>query len=419
MTEAADSFSLGFIALLVVVFLTKIWLTHRQVRHVMRHRGQVPKAFSDVIDLSAHQKAADYTAAKSRLETFEVAWQMALLLGWTLLGGLNVLNHWLLTWIPPGFGQQLALLLAFGLVSALLDAPLSAYRTFVLEQKFGFNRNTFPQWLTDGLKGTMVALALGVPLAALVLWLMESAGTLWWLWSWGVYMGFSVLMMWVLPTFIAPLFNSFQPLEDASLRERVNALMQRCGFQPSGFFVVDGSRRSAHANAYFTGWGKAKRVVFYDTLLSQLSPPELEAVLAHELGHFHHKHLSKRVSTMAVITLVAFALLGWLSSQAWFYVGLGVEPSTFGPNHAVALLLFMLAAPLLGFVIGPMMAAVSRRDEFQADHFASLHAPAAHLASALTKLYQGNASTLTPDPLYVAFHHSHPPASQRLARLNP
>lgn len=419
MFDAADLLTQGFAALLVAVFLTKTWLLHRQIRHVAQHRAQVPHAFQRVVDEPTHHKAADYTLAKARLETADTALQTALLLGWTVLGGLNALNQWLLTWWAPGLVQQLALLVAFGTVGALLDLPLAWYRTFGVEQRFGFNRSTPGQWMADGVKGTAVALAVGLPLAALVLWLMGAAGPGWWLWAWGAYMGFSVLMMWAFPAFIAPLFNTFKPLEDAPLRERVAALMVRCGFQPSGFFVMDGSRRSAHANAYFTGLGKTKRVVFYDTLLLQLSPAELDAVLAHELGHFHHQHLRKRLWAMALTTLGAFALLGWLSGQTWFYVGLGVEPSLVGSNSALALVLFMLTLPLLGFFTTPLLAAGSRRDEYQADQFAARHTPAADLVSALIKLYKGNASTLTPDPMYVAFHHSHPPASHRLARLTP
>lgn len=418
MNDAADVLSQGFAVLLVANFLTKVWLVHRQIRHVAQHRAQVPSAFHGVVDVPTHHKATDYTLAKARLETIDTALQTAVLLGWTVLGGLNALNQWLLTWMS-GLPQQLALLVAFGAVGAAVDMPLAWYRTFVLEQRFGFNRSTPVEWLIDGIKGTAVAMVLGLPLAALVLWLMEAAGPFWWLWSWLVYMGFSLAMMWAFPTFIAPLFNTFKPLDDAALKDRVTALMVRCGFQPSGFFVMDGSRRSAHANAYFTGLGKAKRVVFYDTLLAQLSPSELEAVLAHELGHFHHKHLRKRLWAMALVTLGAFALLGWLSAQTWFYVGLGVEPSLAGQNSALALALFMLTLPLAGFFLAPLMATSSRRDEFEADKYAAQHTRATDLAQALLKLYKGNASTLSPDPLYVAFHHSHPPASQRLARLTP
>jgi STE24 endopeptidase len=419
MTETADLFSLGFVALLTVVFATRGWLLHRQVRHVAAHRGRVPTAFEGVVSLPTHQKAADYALAKARLESAQTLLNTTLVLGWTVLGGVNALNQGLLTTFPAGLLQQLALLAAFVLVGSVVDLPLAWYRTFVLEQRFGFNHATLGQWITDGIKGTAVTIVLGLPLATLVLWLMDVAGSTWWLWAWGVYMGFSLLMMWAYPTVIAPWFNTFQPMEDAALQSRVSALMVRCGFQPNGFFVMDGSRRSAHSNAYFTGTGRTKRVVFYDTLLAQLNPAELEAVLAHELGHFHHNHLHKRLRTMAALTLGAFALLGWLSTQTWFYVGLGVEPQAFSANHALALLLFTLILPLPSFFLAPLMAASSRRDEFQADRFAMEHTPAVDLKSALVKLYEGNASTLTPDPCYVAFYHSHPPAGQRLARLTP
>lgn len=419
MSNATVVLSLGFATLLMLVMVAKLWLSHRQIRHVARHRGAVPTAFADTVDLPSHQKAADYTIAKVRLDTVETALHFAMLLAWTLLGGLDALNQALLSWIPGGMTQQLLLLVSFGAVGAVTELPLSWYRTFVLEHRFGFNTSSLGQWLMDGIKGAALTLVLGVPLAALLLWVMGSTGTWWWAWCWAVYMGFSLLLMWAFPAFIAPLFNTFQPLADDALRTRVAALMQRCGFQASGFYVMDGSRRSAHANAYFTGLGKNKRVVFYDTLLKQLSPDELEAVLAHELGHFHHKHLTKRLITVSMTALLAFGILGWLASRTWFYTGLGIEPSLDAPNDALALILFMLVMPLVTFFAAPVMSAASRRDEFEADGFAASHTRASDLSSALLKLYQGNASTLTPDPTYVSFYHSHPPASQRLARLTP
>jgi STE24 endopeptidase len=293
------------------------------------------------------------------------------------------------------------------------------YRTFRLEERYGFNRTTPKNWLLDGLKGMVVAAIVGLPIVAVVLFLMASAGTLWWLWAWGCFMTFNLLLMVIYPTLIAPLFNSFKPLEDTGLKDRVTQLMARCGFQAKGLFVMDGSRRSAHANAYFTGLGAAKRVVFYDTLLAQLSPDEVDAVLAHELGHFHHRHIRRRMVTMAVFALGGFALLGWLSGQSWFYLGLGVEPNLQGSNDALALLLFMLTIPLLTFFLSPLMAAQSRRDEFEADHFAASKAEGSALRSALLKLHQDNATTLTPDPWFVWFYYSHPPASERLAKLQP
>ncbi|WP_315127828.1 M48 family metallopeptidase [Comamonas antarctica] len=418
--------TLGFAALLALQLLLRLWLVSRQVRHVARHRCAVPAAFAGHIALSAHQKAADYTLTKARTGLIDMAVSTALLLAWTLLGGLDALNQWLLGWMGPGLHQQLALLAGFALVSGLAGLPLSIYQTFVVEQRFGFNKLTPGLWLADLLKSTLVAAVIGLPLAALVLWLMASAGALWWLWAWAVWAGFNLLLMWLYPAVIAPLFNRFEPLQDETLRTRVTGLMQRCGFAAKGLFVMDGSRRSAHANAYFTGFGSAKRVVFYDTLLKQLSPAEVEAVLAHELGHFKHRHITKRLIGLFAMSLAALALLGWLSQQPWFYAGLGVRPSlemllsggnAMAGNEALALLLFLLAAPVFSFFVAPLMAYFSRRDEFEADAYAAAQAEGSALASALLTLYQDNASTLTPDPAYVAFHYSHPPAIERLARL--
>lgn len=418
--------TLGFAALLAVQLLVRLWLASRQVRHVARHRAAVPAPFAQRITLAAHQKAADYTLAKSRVGLVDLAVSTAVLLGWTLLGGLDALHQLLLSWLGAGLHQQLALLAGFALVSGLAGLPLSLYQTFVVEQRFGFNKLTPGLWLADLLKSTLVAALIGLPLAALVLWLMASAGSLWWLWAWAVWAGFNLLLMWLYPTLIAPLFNRFEPLQDETLRARVTALMQRCGFAAKGLFVMDGSRRSAHANAYFTGFGSAKRVVFYDTLLKQLAPAEVEAVLAHELGHFKHRHIAKRLVGLFALSLAALALLGWLSQQPWFYTGLGVLPSLelllagaggLAGNEALALLLFMLAAPVFSFFLAPLMSHFSRRDEFEADAYAAAQAEGGALASALLKLYEDNASTLTPDPAYVAFHYSHPPAIERLARL--
>jgi STE24 endopeptidase len=420
--------SLVFACVLLLGLLTKFWLASRQVRHVARHRASVPGAFAGTISLAAHQKAADYTVAKVRFGLLETAVGAAVLLGWTLLGGLDALNQALLGWLGGGMVQQLALIAGFVLIGGLIELPLSLYQTFVIEQRFGFNKMTWQLWLVDLLKSTLLGAAIGLPIAALILWLMGAAGGLWWLWAWGVWMGFNLLLLVVYPTFIAPLFNKFQPLEDEGLKARVTALMQRCGFSAKGLYVMDGSRRSAHANAYFTGFGAAKRVVFFDTLLSKLSPGEVDAVLAHELGHFKHKHILKRIVTMFALSLAGFALLGWLAQQAWFYAGLGVTPSlqllvpTLGatqamPNDALALLLFLLVIPVFSFFITPLLSRSSRQHEFEADAYAAQQADAKDLGSALLKLYEDNASTLTPDPVYVAFYYSHPPASQRLARL--
>lgn len=410
-------FTLLFAFALSAGMLLKLWLASRQIRHVARHRNAVPAPFAERITLAAHQKAADYTVAKARLELLELALGTAVLLGWTLLGGLNLLNQTLLHWLGGGMWQQLALLAAFVLISGLIDLPVSLYKTFVQEKRFGFNKMTPALWLADLCKSILLGAAIGLPIAAAILWLMGQAGTYWWAWAWAVWMGFNLLLMVIFPTFIAPLFNQFKPLEDEALKQRVSHLMERCGFAAKGLFVMDGSRRSAHANAYFTGFGAAKRVVFYDTLLAKLSPGEVDAVLAHELGHFKHKHIIKRIAGLFAMSLVGFALLGWLSTQIWFYTGLGVRPHLEGANDALALLLFLIAVPAFSFFISPLFAALSRKHEFEADAYAASQADARALGSALLKLYEDNASTLTPDPVFVGFYYSHPPASQRLARL--
>ena len=407
----------AFAAALVAGLLLKFWLASRQVRHVASHRDAVPPAFAQTITLAAHQKAADYTIAKSRFGIIEMAWSAALLLGWTLLGGLELLNRTLGEWLGTGMVQQLALLAAFSLIGGVLELPFALWQTFRLEEHFGFNKMTLRLWIVDLLKSTLLGALIGLPLAALILWLMGAAGSRWWLWAWAVWIGFNLTLMLVYPSFIAPLFNKFKPLDDATLKARVTALMKRCGFAAKGLFVMDGSRRSAHANAYFTGFGASKRVVFYDTLLRQLNAGEVEAVLAHELGHFKHRHVMKRMVAMFALSLAGFALLGWLSSQAWFYTGLGVQPNMSGPNDALALLLFMLAVPVFGVFVAPLAAMLSRKHEFEADAYAVKQTNSADLSNALLKLYQDNASTLTPDPVFVKFYYSHPPASERLARM--
>ena len=415
--------TLLFAAAVVLQWLLRVWLVSRQVRHVALHRGAVPAAFAHRISLAAHQKAADYTLAKAKVSLIDITLSAAVLLGWTLLGGLNALNLWLYDRMDAGLWQQLALLASFAVISAVIELPLSLYQTFKLEQRFGFNQMTLGLWLGDLLKSTLVGAIIGLPLAALILWLMGATGPLWWLWAWAVWTGFNLLLMWIFPSFIAPLFNKFEPLADEGLKSRVTHLMERCGFAAKGLFVMDGSRRSAHANAYFTGFGNSKRVVFFDTLLKQLSPDEVEAVLAHELGHFKRKHITKRMVMMFGVSLLGFGLLGWLSQQPWFYSGLGVtiiESKYLGvpaDNNAAALLLFMLAVPVFSFFVTPLMSAMSRRDEFEADAYAMQQADGAQLASALLKLYEDNASTLTPDPWYVSFYYSHPPAVDRLARM--
>ena len=412
--------TLVFVAALLASLLIKFWLATRQMRHVAAHRSNVPPAFAPSITLAAHQRAADYTLAKGRLGLLSLAFGSAVLLGWTLLGGIDTLNAALRDTLQPRYGNmayQLALLGAFALIGGVIDLPFELFRTFRIEQRFGFNRMTWKLYLADMVKGVAVGTLIGLPVAALMLWIMNATGGLWWLWAWGAWMVFNVAVLVLYPTLIAPLFNKFEPLADESLKARVQALMQRCGFAAKGLFVMDGSKRSAHANAYFTGFGAAKRVVFFDTLLSKLTASEVEAVLAHELGHFKHKHVLKRIASMFAISLAALALLGWLTTQPGFYTALGVRPSMTAANDAVALLLFLLVTPVFSFFVSPLFAQLSRKHEFQADAYACSQANGTDLAAALLKLHEDNAATLTPDPLYVRFFYSHPPASERLAAL--
>jgi STE24 endopeptidase len=409
-----------FAAALLASLAVRLWLATRQMRHVAAHRGSVPAAFAPRVTLEAHQRAADYTVAKTRFGLLSMAFGSAVLLGWTLLGGLDALNAAVRDAVLPSAGglvYQLVLLAVFVLISAALDLPFEWWRTFRIEQRFGFNRSTWKLFVTDLLKSVLVSALLGLPLAALVLWIMASTGGWWWLWVWGAWTAFNLLILVIYPTVIAPLFNKFEPLRDETLAARVQNLMQRCGFAAKGLFVMDGSRRSAHGNAYFTGLGAAKRVVFFDTLLATLTPGEVEAVLAHELGHFKRRHVLKRMLAMFALSLAGLALLGWLASRAWFYTALGVQPNLGAPNDALALLLFALALPVFGFFVSPLGSLLSRRHEFEADAYACAQASGADLASALIKLHQDNASTLTPDPVYVRFYYSHPPAGERLAAL--
>jgi STE24 endopeptidase len=415
--NASELMTVAFAAFLLASLAVKFWLASRQVRHVASHRDEVPPAFREKVTIDAHRKGADYTVAKTRFSMLETAFAAAVLLGWTLLGGLDALNQLLLGWMKPGMAQQIALIAAFVLIGGVLDLPFTLYETFVIEERFGFNKMTFGLWLADMAKGVLLGIALGLPLLWVVLWLMHAGGSLWWLYAWAFVAAWQLFVMWIAPRFILPLFNKFTPLQDETLKERVTRLMERCGFAAKGLFVMDGSKRSAHANAFFTGFGTNKRVVFFDTLLAQLSPAEMEAVLAHELGHFKRRHIVKRMVSGLAISLAGFAVLGWLSQQVWFYTGLGVRPNLEGANDALALLLFMLALPVFTFFVSPVMSRFSRKHEFEADAFAMEHASGRDLAAALLKLYEDNASTLTPDPWFVKFYYSHPPASERLARM--
>jgi STE24 endopeptidase len=415
--NASLTLTLTLAVALVAHVALKLWLNARQVRHVAAHRSAVPTAYAQTMGLADHQKAADYTLAKAKLSQIDIVLDAAVLVGWTLLGGLDALNQVLLGWMGPGMAQQVALIVAFMVIGGVIGLPLSLVQTFGVEQRFGFNKMTPALWISDLLKGLLVGAVLGLPLLWLVLWLMEAGGSLWWLWTWGALLVWQLFLMAIAPNVIMPLFNKFTPLEDESLKARVQALMQRAGFKAKGFFVMDGSRRSAHSNAFFTGFGASKRVVFFDTLLKQLSPAEMEAVLAHELGHFKHRHILKMMVVSFATSLAGLALLGWLVQQVWFFTGLGVAPSMAGNNNALALVLFMLVVPVFTFFITPMSAWRSRQQEFEADAYAVAQTPGADLASALLKLYQDNASTLTPDPWFVKFYYSHPPASERLARM--
>ena len=430
----AATVSIFFIALVVVQAALQLWLTRRQIAHVLRHRAEVPLAFRNAISTEAHGKAADYTCAKQRFGLWQFGFGVLLLLAWTLGGGLDALNEAMLHFfvsngVPSGDGTldvglasgdlayQIALLLAFGMIGGLLDLPFDWYYNFHIEERFGFNRMTPRIWFSDMLKSLIVSLLIGAPLIAVVLWLMDTAGPAWWLWAWVFWMTFNLLLMVVYPLLIAPLFNEFKPLADETLAIRVKALMDRCGFSAKGLFVMDGSKRSAQSNAYFTGIGRSKRVVFYDTLLARLSPGEVEAVLAHELGHFHHKHIVKMIVQIFLMSLLGLATLGFLAQQPEFYLGLGVTPNANVANDGLALALFMLVLPCVSFVLAPLSSRASRRHEFQADAYAKANASGDDLASALVKLTEDNASTLTPDPLYVAFHYSHPPMVERIAAI--
>ena len=414
---ASINTTLAFALALTLSLVLKFWLASRQIRHVAQNRSAVPPAFAGKVSLAAHQKAADYTMTKTRFGLLELAWGAAIVLAWTLLGGLSYVNEWLAGVMGHGIVQQVCLLVAFMAIGSLLDLPFTLYQTFVIEERFGFNKTSLNLWLQDFAKSLLLSALIGIPFITLVIWMMGATGPWWWLWVWGVWMGFNLLALLIYPTLIAPLFNKFQPLDDPDVKKRVSQLMARCGFTSKGFFVMDGSKRSAHANAYFTGFGASKRVVFYDTLLAQLSPPEVDAVLAHELGHFKHRHVIKRIVSMFAISLLGFFALGWISQQVWFFTGLGVVPNLGGSNDALALLLFMMVLPLLGTFMGPVFAQMSRNHEFEADAYAVAQTSGEALAGALLKLFEDNASTLTPDPIYVQFYYSHPPATERLGRI--
>lgn len=408
-----NTFSVIFISFLATTLLAQLWLARRQIRYVKGHRDNVPDTFRGKITQSAHEKAADYTVTKNRFSMVGESYSAIILLAWTLAGGLQMLDQsWSQLGLSPVWHGTLVLLSLF-IIGGLLELPFSIYDTFRIEERFGFNKSTPRIFTIDLIKNTVLMVLIGGPLLLAVLWLMDSMGELWWLYVWLLWSVFNLIAIWAYPTFIAPLFNNFKPLEEGAVRDRVQSLLERTGFKSKGIYVMDGSRRSAHGNAYFTGFGRNKRIVFFDTLLNSLNEAEVEAVLAHELGHFKLRHITKRIVMMFSLSLLGLALLGWLIKQSWFYAGLGIST----PSVHTALALFMLVMPVFTFFLSPLMAWGSRKHEFEADAFASQQANAGDLINALVKMYEENAKTLTPDPLHSVFYDSHPPAPVRIAHL--
>jgi STE24 endopeptidase len=410
----ANTLSFTFIALLIITTTTRIWLGRRHIAYVQAHRKEVPAAFNTTISLDAHQKAADYSSAKTKLVIAEASAQAILLALLTIGGGLQLIdNFWREILNTQEIARGALVIVSAMIVSSLIDIPFDYHKTFTVDEKFGFNKMTRSMFFSDMLKHAVVGVLLGAPILFAALWLMQGAGEYWWFYLWVVWSVFNLVMLAVYPTFIAPMFNKFTPLQDDSLKQRIEALLVKCGFKSQGLYVMDGSARSSHGNAYFTGFGASKRVVFFDTLLERLNPDEIEAVLAHELGHFRHHHVIKRIALMFFVSFIGLALLGWLMNQDWFYAGLGITQS----SHYMALLLFLLVSPVFLFLLRPFMASYSRKNEFEADDYAAKHADAKYLVEALVKLYRDNASTLTPDPMHSAFYDSHPPASIRISKL--
>lgn len=408
------TFTQLFLLMFILSIGLRLWLSARQIAHIRQHRGDVPDSFADKITLEEHQKAADYTTTKTRFGRLPLFYDAGLLLIWTLGGGLEWLDQSIITMELSPIMTGIVVMLAFMLISSALNLPFSIYMTFVIEEKFGFNKTTVKTFIIDIFKGSALGLAIGVPLLFAILWLMEQMGDMWWIYTWVLLSSFSLLMMWIYPTWIAPIFNKFEPLEEGDTLSRIKGLLERCGFSSDGVFVIDGSKRSSHGNAYFSGFGRNKRIVFYDTLLKMLSDDELEAVLAHELGHFKKKHIIKSILISFATTLIGLAILAWLMKNQWFYNGLGVSTQ----STYMALLLFTMISPVFTFALSPIMSLFSRKNEFEADAFAAEQTDAQHLIKALVGLYRENASTLTPDPMYSAFYDSHPPAPVRIAHLN-
>lgn len=408
-----NTFSIVFLSALALATLMRLWLGARHIGHIRAHRAAVPAEFAGQISLDAHQRAADYTCVKTRLALVTVVIEALLLVWLTFGGGLQAMHELSAAWLPEGIIRGLALIALVTLLMTAFEMPISLYRTFRIEERFGFNKMTPRMFVVDALKSMAIATLIGFPLAACVLWLMATMGAFWWLYAWAVWVVFNLVMLAVYPTWIAPLFNKFTPMQDAALKERVERLLTRCGFKVKGLMVMDGSKRSSHGNAYFTGFGKSKRIVFFDTLLSQLNPPEVEAVLAHELGHFKLRHVVKRMAWIFSVSLGFLWLLGYLMEKDWFFHGLNVAT----PSTAMALILFFMVLPNFTFLLQPLLSLYSRKHEFEADQYAAQNADARDLVSALVKMYKDNASTLTPDPVHSAFYDSHPPAPIRIARL--
>jgi STE24 endopeptidase len=410
-----NTFTIIFLIALIISSSIQFWLSKRQADYVAAHRSAVPEAFKSKVPLESHQKAADYTLAKIRLGNIDGALGIIVLLLLTLGGGINMAFEYWTSFVSTPLIAGVAATATIFLILTLIEIPTSIYQTFVIEEKFGFNKSTVNQFIKDQLLHLGLGATIGLPLLALILWVMDNVGSLWWLWAWGIIMGFSLLMSWLYPTVIAPLFNKFTPMEEGSLKDRIQGLLARCGFNSQGIFIMDGSKRSGHGNAYFTGLGNNKRIVFFDNLVNSLEEEELEAVLAHELGHFKCKHVIKMLIATSILSLISLAILGWLIDQDWFYTGLGVAIEQ--KSHAAALLLFILVSSTFTFFMQPISAYFQRKFEFEADDFAASNAKAGKMISGLVKLYEENANTLTPDPLYSAFHYSHPPAAIRIAHL--
>jgi len=409
-----EFFTSIFLLFLSIYILTMLWLNFRQKKSIQNSFNVVPPSFQKDISLKDHQKAGLYSLDKLKVDNFEILFSSLLLVLWTIGGGIDLINNFWASHSHEGLSGGVFVILSIMIISSLLGLPVNYFRTFKIEEKHGFNKSTTSLFFSDYVKQIIIfTLIFGSFISFVVLWLMNYMGQYWWIYTWAFISLFSLIMIWVYPTFIAPLFNKFSPLSDKELEIKIKSLITKSGFQSNGIFVMDGSRRSSHGNAYFTGMGESKRIVFFDTLLKDMSHDEIEAILAHELGHFHHKHIRKNIVSTFLATLIGLALLGYLIDQEWFFSGLGITEV----NNHNALIVFTIVAPVFTFLISPISNMLSRKHEFEADNFAATHTDAKNLISSLIKLYKENASTLTPDKIYSTFHHSHPPASERIGEL--